>query len=99
LLEVSFPMELPLRYWIRNGNAVCLDRGPLTYSLKIGEKSLREGGAEEWPGCESGFAHRRSLISAVAPPREGTRFRPFGDSCPAEWVCFLTLPPVFEKLS
>ncbi|MEN6336119.1 MAG: beta-L-arabinofuranosidase domain-containing protein [Phycisphaerales bacterium] len=51
-LEVSFPMELRLRYWIRNANTVCVDRGPLTYSLKIGEKYVREGGDDKWPGCE-----------------------------------------------
>jgi hypothetical protein len=45
-------MELRLRYWIRNGSSVCIDRGPLTYSLKIGEKYVREGGTDEWPGYE-----------------------------------------------
>jgi len=51
-LELRFPMELRLRYWIRNGNSVCVDRGPLTYSLKIGERSVRDGGTDEWPATE-----------------------------------------------
>ncbi|MEN6578719.1 MAG: beta-L-arabinofuranosidase domain-containing protein [Phycisphaerales bacterium] len=51
-LELSFPMELRLRYWIRNGNSVCVDRGPLTYSLKIGEKYVRHGGTDAWPAFE-----------------------------------------------
>ena len=51
-LELVFPMELRLRYWIRNGNSVCVDRGPLTYSLQIGEKYVREGGTDPWPGFE-----------------------------------------------
>jgi hypothetical protein len=29
-----------------------VDRGPLTYSLKIGEKYVREGGTDEWPAWE-----------------------------------------------
>ncbi len=51
-VELTFPMELRLRYWIRNGNSVCVDRGPLTYSLKIGEKYVRHGGTDEWPAHE-----------------------------------------------
>ncbi|HNS22785.1 MAG TPA: glycoside hydrolase family 127 protein [Sedimentisphaerales bacterium] len=51
-LELVFPMELRLRYWIRSGNSVCVDRGPLTYSLQIGEKYVREGGTDRWPGFE-----------------------------------------------
>ncbi len=51
-VEIRFPMELQLRYWIRNGNSVCVDRGPLTYSLKIGEKYVRHGGTDQWPAHE-----------------------------------------------
>ena len=51
-IELRFPMELRLRYWIRNGNSVSVDRGPLTYSLKIGEKYVRYGGTDEWPALE-----------------------------------------------
>jgi hypothetical protein len=51
-LELSFPMKLRLRYWIRNSNSVCVDRGPLTYSLKIGEKYVRHGGTDAWPAFE-----------------------------------------------
>ena len=45
-------MDLRLRYWIRNANSVCVDRGPLTYSLKIGEKYVRHGGTDAWPAHE-----------------------------------------------
>jgi hypothetical protein len=50
--EVTLPMELKLRYWIRNGNLASVDRGPLTYSLKIGEKYVRHGGTDAWPAFE-----------------------------------------------
>ncbi len=51
-IELTLPMELKLRYWIRNGNSVSVDRGPLTYSLKIGEKYVRYGGTDAWPALE-----------------------------------------------
>jgi hypothetical protein len=51
-VDLTLPMELKLRYWIRNGNTVSVDRGPLTYSLKIGEKYVRYGGTDKWPALE-----------------------------------------------
>jgi len=51
-LHLKFPMKITLREWTRNHNSVSVDRGPLTYSLKIGEKYVREGGTDEWPAWE-----------------------------------------------
>jgi hypothetical protein len=34
---LQLPMSIKVRTWERNKNAVSVDRGPLTYSLKIGE--------------------------------------------------------------
>jgi hypothetical protein len=51
-VELTLPMELKLRYWIRNGNTASVDRGPLTYSLKIGEKYVRYAGTDAWPAFE-----------------------------------------------
>jgi hypothetical protein len=51
-VELTLPMALRLRYWIRNGNTVSVDRGPLTYALKIGEKYVRHGGTDAWPAFE-----------------------------------------------
>jgi DUF1680 family protein len=52
VVELSLPMEIKIRKWAQNHNSVSVDRGPLTYSLKIGEKYIREGGTEEWPAWE-----------------------------------------------
>jgi len=51
-VELNLPMEISLRTWTKNNNSVSVDRGPLTYSLKIGEKYVRQGGTDEWPAWE-----------------------------------------------
>ena len=37
-VKLKLPMRLGVRTWARNANSVSVDRGPLTYSLKISEK-------------------------------------------------------------
>ena len=49
---LTLPMKIALRRWARNHHSASVDRGPLTYSLKIGEKYVRAGGSEKWPGWE-----------------------------------------------
>ena len=51
-LELTLPMRLSVRVWERNMKAVSVDRGPLTYSLKIGERWQRCGGSDKWPALE-----------------------------------------------
>ncbi len=51
-LDLTLPMTIGLRYWPRNGDCVSVDRGPLTYSLKIGEKYTRYGGTDQWPAYD-----------------------------------------------
>ena len=51
-VSVMLPTAIKLRYWVRNNNCVSVDRGPLTYSLKIGEKYVRYGGTDKWPAWE-----------------------------------------------
>lgn len=51
-VTLELPMAVRLRTWVQNQNSVSVDRGPLTYSLKIGEKYVREGGTEKWPAWE-----------------------------------------------
>jgi hypothetical protein len=49
---LTLPMRVTLRTWKGNRNSVSVDRGPLTYSLQIGEKYVRSGGTERWPAWE-----------------------------------------------
>lgn len=51
-LTLHLPMEMKVRVWAKNKNAVSIDRGPLTYALKIGEKWVQYGGTAQWPDQE-----------------------------------------------
>jgi hypothetical protein len=51
-VRLHLPMTISLRTWARIGDAVSVDRGPLTYSLKIGERWERYAGTDEWPAHE-----------------------------------------------
>ncbi len=51
-VKLRLPMTVTLRKWTKNQNSVSVDRGPLTYSLKIGEKYVRAGGTDQWPAWE-----------------------------------------------
>lgn len=52
LVHLQLPMKITLRKWAKNKDSVSVDRGPLSYSLKIGEKYLRMGGTDKWPAYE-----------------------------------------------
>ncbi len=48
-IALHLPMAVRVRTWATNQNAVSVDRGPLTYSLEVGEKWDRYAGSERWP--------------------------------------------------
>jgi len=52
VVRLELPMAVRVRVWERNRNAVSVSRGPLTYSVKIGEKWVRFGGTDKWPAFE-----------------------------------------------
>lgn len=51
-VKLELPMRIEIRTWKKIGNAVSVKRGPLWYSLKIGEEWKRCGGTDEWPAWE-----------------------------------------------
>lgn len=50
-VTLALPMALSIKTWENNKDAVSVKRGPLWYSLKIGEKWSKYGDAK-WPGYE-----------------------------------------------
>ena len=51
-LRLEFRPRIMVQPWPTIGNSVSVRRGPLWYSLKIGEQWRRYGGTEEWPALE-----------------------------------------------
>ncbi len=51
-VHLQLPMKLSVTTWAKNHDSVSVGRGPLTYSLKIGEKLVRAGGTDKWPAVE-----------------------------------------------
>ncbi|RII18466.1 Ricin-type beta-trefoil lectin domain protein [Streptomyces sp. YIM 130001] len=48
-VTVQLPQRVAVRTWEKQHGAVSIDRGPLTYSLRIGEEYERTGGTDTFP--------------------------------------------------
>ncbi len=51
-LTLTLPMAITVDKWPKHGDAVSINRGPLSYSLQIEEANVRKGGTEKWPAFE-----------------------------------------------
>lgn len=51
-VTLTLPMRIELKTWKKNGDSVSVYRGPLAYSLKIGELWQQYGNNERWPAFE-----------------------------------------------
>jgi hypothetical protein len=51
-VTVTLPMRTTVRTWAKNGNAISVDNGPLSFSLSIAERWSRIGGTDAWPTNE-----------------------------------------------
>ncbi|HTL18705.1 MAG TPA: beta-L-arabinofuranosidase domain-containing protein, partial [Patescibacteria group bacterium] len=51
-VQLELPMRLVARIWEKNKNAASIDYGPLTFSLKIGERWQPYGTDSRWPEYE-----------------------------------------------
>jgi DUF1680 family protein len=51
-VKLTLPMKIEMKTWAKNGNSVSVYRGPLAYSLKIGERWQQYGNNEKWPAFE-----------------------------------------------
>jgi hypothetical protein len=51
-VRLSFFPKITARTWTKMGNSLSIRRGPLWFSLKIGEEWKRYGGTDAWPAYE-----------------------------------------------
>jgi hypothetical protein len=51
-IELMLPMDVEVKRWPENKNCISIQRGPISYSLRIGEEYRRAGGTERWPEWE-----------------------------------------------
>src|ERR1019366_1330544 len=51
-ISLRLPMQVTVQKWEKNHNAVSVNYGPLSFSLKIGERWARCGGTDAWPELE-----------------------------------------------
>src|SRR5262249_27156089 len=51
-VTLRMPMQIQVQRWEKNNRAVSVDYGPLTFSLKIGERWSKYGGTDQWPEFE-----------------------------------------------
>jgi hypothetical protein len=48
-VSLTMPMKVSTTQYAANKNSISVQRGPLTYSLKIAEKATQDGGTKTWP--------------------------------------------------
>jgi hypothetical protein len=51
-LKLQLPMQISIKKWYKEGKTVSVNRGPLTYALKIKEGWKKYGGTDKWPAFE-----------------------------------------------
>ncbi len=51
-VRLEFSPKITIQTWPKAGNSVSVRRGPLWFSLQIGEEWKRYGGTDEWPAYE-----------------------------------------------
>ena len=50
---LTLPMKVSVKVWTENRGFASVDRGPLTYSLRIQEEYKRHGGTDAWPAFDA----------------------------------------------
>jgi hypothetical protein len=70
---LSLPMRVDVRRWEKNKNSVSVSYGPLTFSLRIGERWERYGDRPDWPEWEvfPSTAWNYGLVVDTTAPARG----------------------------
>ncbi len=73
VLLLRLPMSVQLTRWAKNKDSVSVNRGPLTYSLKIGERMARNGGTDKWQAWDllPTTPYNYGLVLAEKKPEAG----------------------------
>ena len=66
-IVLTLPMAVQVKKWTANGDSVSIYRGPLAYSLKIGERWERYNQDAKWAAITR-FSRQRSGIGLVLDP-------------------------------
>jgi len=74
-VRLALPMKVHVRRWERNHNAVSVDRGPLTYSLRIAENWKQYGNDPHWPAYEVTPASPWNYALVLNAPNAASSFR------------------------
>jgi hypothetical protein len=85
-VSIELPMEIRVRTWEKNRRSISVDRGPLTYSLKIGERWQEYRNDPNWPAYEVypttswnyGLSSDSFEVVRPAPPIAAQPFSPEG---------------------
>ncbi|MCS0606307.1 glycoside hydrolase family 127 protein [Streptomyces sp. LP11] len=89
-VTLRFPQSTVLRTWSGNHGVTAVDRGPLTYSLSIGEKYVQYAGTSRFPEYE---VHATTAWNYGLAPNDGTwTFRRSGGALPADPFTRDTVP-------
>jgi len=91
---LRLPQRITVRTWPGNGDSVSVDRGPLSYSLRIGEEYVRTGGTDTFPEYD---VHATSpwnygLALDPADPAAGLSFSAAGGPLPPNPFTLATAP-------
>jgi hypothetical protein len=84
---LDMPMRVTLSEWPRNGS-ITVDRGPLSYSVRIEEDWRRCGGSDEWPEWEvlPGSPWNYGLVVDRKHPEESLAVREKKDVADQPWA-------------
>jgi hypothetical protein len=77
-LALDLPMRISVKTWTRNRDSISIYRGPLAYSLKIGEEWRAYGNQPRWPAYEVFASTPWNYALAIDPakPEISIRIKP-----------------------
>jgi DUF1680 family protein len=97
-VRLELPARVTITEWTKNRNTVSVHRGPLIYSLRIGERWEKKEGTAEWPGFEvyPTTPWNYGLVVDKANPESSFRFERIAGALPAQPFA-LDAPPLVLK--